>query len=179
MNKISCDVCMDLLPLVKDDVASEDSKVLVQNHIKECKNCQDISKSFEKMPKMNEEKIIKKIKKQLFTIAIIIISLGGLVGLALSESMGMFYNILIMPAIGTIGYFTLKRKAYLVPLTLLVFSYIWLLVKYIAEGMFIETPIFYGLTIPLYWGMIYSGLSVLGILIGYLFHIAFRKEKTI
>lgn len=179
MNKISCDVCMDLLPLVKDDVASEDSKVLVQNHIKECKNCQDILKSFEEIPKMNEEKIINKIKKQLFTIAIIIISLGGLVGLALSESMGMFYNILIMPTIGAIGYFTLKRKAYLVPLTLLVFSYIWLLVKYIAEGMFIETPMFYGLTIPLYWGMIYSGLCVLGILIGFLLDIAFRKEKKI
>lgn len=179
MDRISCDVCMDLLPLVQDNVASEDSKVLVQNHIKECKNCQKVFNSFSEAPKMNEKRILKRIKKQLFIIAIVIIALGGLVGLALSESMGMFYNIIIMPAIGAIGYFALKRKAYLVPLIILAFSYIWLLVKYIAEGMFVETPLFYGLTIPMYWGMIYSVLCVLGILIAFLLDIAFRKEKKI
>lgn len=179
MNKISCDVCMDLAPLVQDNVASEDSKEIVYEHIKECKDCQRLFNSFEEAaPKMDEEKILKKIKKQLFVGAMVIISLGAMIGLALSESMGMFYNILIMPTIGAIGYLALRKKAYLVPLILLGFSYIWILIKYIGEGMFEETPLLYGLTIPFYWGLIYSGLCVLGILIGSLFHIAFRKEEA-
>lgn len=31
MNKISCDICMDLIPLVKDGIASEDSGNAVKN----------------------------------------------------------------------------------------------------------------------------------------------------
>ena len=33
MNKISCDICMDLIPLVKDGIASQESCNAVKNHI--------------------------------------------------------------------------------------------------------------------------------------------------
>ena len=36
MNEITCDVCMDLIPLVQDGVASQDSVLAVENHIKNC-----------------------------------------------------------------------------------------------------------------------------------------------
>ena len=39
MNKISCEICKDLIPLVKDGIASEDSVAAVEEHIKECENC--------------------------------------------------------------------------------------------------------------------------------------------
>ena len=32
MNEISCDVCMDLIPLVQDGIASEDSREAVEQH---------------------------------------------------------------------------------------------------------------------------------------------------
>ena len=39
MNEISCDVCMDLIPLVQDGIASEDSREAVEKHIKNCESC--------------------------------------------------------------------------------------------------------------------------------------------
>lgn len=40
MNKISCDIVKDLIPLYVDDVCSEDSKKMVETHLSECDPCQ-------------------------------------------------------------------------------------------------------------------------------------------
>ncbi len=42
MTKITCDICMDLMPLVQDGVASEDSENAVKKHISECESCKKI-----------------------------------------------------------------------------------------------------------------------------------------
>ena len=39
MNKIDCEICMDLIPLVKDGIASEESYKAVEEHVKECETC--------------------------------------------------------------------------------------------------------------------------------------------
>lgn len=39
--KISCDVIRDLLPLYVDEVLSNDSKTLVDEHIEQCESCRD------------------------------------------------------------------------------------------------------------------------------------------
>lgn len=41
MNKISCEVIKDLLPLYKDDVCSEKSKDLIEEHLPECEDCRE------------------------------------------------------------------------------------------------------------------------------------------
>lgn len=41
MKKISCDVIKDLLPLYKDDVCSEKSKDLIEEHLSECEDCRE------------------------------------------------------------------------------------------------------------------------------------------
>lgn len=41
MNEISCEVCMDLLPLVQDGVASGDSVRAVEAHVAACQHCRD------------------------------------------------------------------------------------------------------------------------------------------
>lgn len=41
MKKISCDVIKDLLPLYKDDVCSEKSKDLIEEHLPECEDCRE------------------------------------------------------------------------------------------------------------------------------------------
>lgn len=41
MNKIPCDVIRDLLPLYKDDVCSENSKNLIEEHLPECEECRE------------------------------------------------------------------------------------------------------------------------------------------
>jgi hypothetical protein len=179
MNKIPCDVCLDLIPLVKDNVASQASKKLVEEHIEQCEECKEIYNSFENEEiMMNDINIIKKIKKQIFIFSLIIIVIASMVGLALSESMGMFYNILIMPAIGILGYFILKNKSYFVPVSLFTFSYIWLFVKYIGEGMMLSDGLITIITIPIYWSLIYAGLCGVGLVIGFLLKYAFGKENN-
>ena len=39
MNEISCDVCMDLVPLVRDGIASEGSRQAVKCHLEGCDRC--------------------------------------------------------------------------------------------------------------------------------------------
>jgi len=39
MGKIKCEVVRDLMPLVIDDVASEESKQLVHAHMADCEGC--------------------------------------------------------------------------------------------------------------------------------------------
>ena len=39
MIKITCDICMDLLPLVQDNVASADSITVVKQHLETCSEC--------------------------------------------------------------------------------------------------------------------------------------------
>lgn len=41
MNKISCDVMGDLLPLYVDDVVSADTRDLVEEHLQSCPSCQE------------------------------------------------------------------------------------------------------------------------------------------
>jgi predicted anti-sigma-YlaC factor YlaD len=74
--KISCEVFDDLMPLVKDGIASEQSNELLKEHMKECEKCKKV---FEDPPKelqyRNEPRVIK-LKLTLFA-AISIIIIGG------------------------------------------------------------------------------------------------------
>lgn len=40
MNELNCDVIKDLIPLYIDEVASDASKEIVENHVENCKTCQ-------------------------------------------------------------------------------------------------------------------------------------------
>lgn len=177
MNRISCNICLDLIPLVNDDIASEDSRIAVIKHIEECESCRefyDIEKCEE--PKINDNRVISKMKRQIYFAALISIIIGAILGIVLTDGIGMFYNILIMPIIGVIGYFAFSKKSYYVPLALFMFIYIYLLIKFIGEGMFSYTSFIAAMLNSAYWALIYSGLCCLGILIGTLLKIAFRKE---
>ena len=46
MSKISCNVIQDIMPLYVDEIVSEDTKKLVEEHLKECEDCR---KEMEKM----------------------------------------------------------------------------------------------------------------------------------
>ncbi|MGL4912287.1 MAG: zf-HC2 domain-containing protein [Romboutsia sp.] len=179
MNKISCDICMDLMPLVKDGVASEDSCNAVTEHINQCEECKKI---FEEIPNNNiefdDKKVISKIKNRLIVAGLILILVGSIIGVILSESENMFYNVLIMPIIGGVSYFVLRKKSYVVPLIMFGFVYVYHFIKYIFELEEINVNQIISLVpMPLMWSIVYSCLCALGILIGFLLYIAFRREK--
>lgn len=177
MNDISCQICQDLMPLVKDGVASEDSRDAVIRHVAECEACR---KLFEEVgdlkPQMDEKRVLAKIKKQLAFTALVMVVLGAFIGLGFSDSSLVFYNILIMPTIGALGYFALREKSYLVPVAMFPFVYIWYMIKYWFMGVFGSAGLVGLFSAPLTWALIHAGLSATGTLVAFLLHFAFKKE---
>ncbi|AFM00337.1 MULTISPECIES: zf-HC2 domain-containing protein [Desulfitobacterium] len=181
MNKISCPVCLDLIPLVKDGIASEDSRLLVQEHLAGCEHCSDSwgEKTEADMgadTAMDDTVVLGKIKKQMMLFLLSIMLAGTLLGMVISNGMHMFYNGLIMPAIGGFGYMLFKRKAYFVPLGLFAFSFIWVFVRGLIDGILTYTGIIDLISMSAWWSAIFSAFSAVGVLIAWLLHYAFKKE---
>lgn len=68
MNKENCEVINDLLPLYIDDICSEESKKIVELHLKECDNCNNLYQMMKtdiKLTKDTDDRVIKKIKKKI------------------------------------------------------------------------------------------------------------------
>ena len=178
MNKIDCGICLDLIPLVKDGVASEESVNAVLEHIETCPSCRSVFDEGAPVPDpMDEKKIVGNIKREFFMLSMMIIFVGTLIGLGLSESSGMFLNILIMPAIGALGYAAMPKKSFLVPVGMFGAVYVWHFIKYLpgmfrAEDAYILPDL---LAIPIFWSCIYALFCAVGTLIAFLLHFAFKK----
>lgn len=108
MSKVSCNIIKDLLPSYLEDICSEDTKKFVNSHLKECEDCNALTKMMQRTEFVSEQadrKIVdsmKKVKKHIRKI----VGLGiwiGLVGIGMAmylERYGMipvsFYYI-VMP----------------------------------------------------------------------------------
>ena len=176
----SCQICQDLLPLVKDQVASEDSMSLVKAHLERCESCRQLCGEADclsrEIPQVNDQKVLSAVKKRLVALGVGVLLLGSVLGVALSNSMGMFYNFTLMPFLGAVGYFTFPRRWYAVPGGILGLSYLWMLVSYGLEGSF-ESGIAAGLATPLYLAVIYTLLALLGVAVAMLLRFAFQKDR--
>ncbi|MFQ7523725.1 MAG: RNA polymerase sigma factor [Terrisporobacter sp.] len=118
------------------------------------------------------------IKTWLFSIARNkMIILGSFIGVGISESEWMFYNVIIMPIVGGIGYFIFRKKSYIVPISIFILTYVWDFIKDIIERQTNQMSWKEMLIVPAVWANRYTGLCVLGILIGFLLYIAFKKES--
>lgn len=176
--RISCDVCLDLIPLVRDKVASDDSTFLVLEHIKNCESCRAelVNMNIPDEAVTDDKKILKSIKKSIFLTGIVFVVFGALLGVYLSNSMGMFYNFLIMPIVGTCGYLVLKRRWYYTPFGVMVLSYIWVFFQNITDGALSQGFTFEIFTAPMFLSIIYAGLVLLGAAIAALMKFAFKRE---
>ena len=70
--KLPCNVILDLLPLYHDQVCSDETKALVEEHLLSCESCKEVLKSMGNelpIPKQDIEsvEILKNIKKELRT----------------------------------------------------------------------------------------------------------------
>jgi hypothetical protein len=93
----SCDVVLDLIPLVKDNVASEDSIKLVSEHLKVCESCKLEFESYGLPDKttIDDMKVVSSIKKKLFLIMSALLLIGAFIGMALNKNSSLNF----MPAI--------------------------------------------------------------------------------
>lgn len=175
MNKITCDLCKDLMPLVKDGIASEDSRQAVEAHVAECEECKKLyagecAELAEINPDLEQE--LGKLKRKLQIFSTVLMMFGVFFGLSLTASQEMFYNSLIMPVIGALGYVIFRWKAvYQVPLLLLVMQ---LLINFLGLARGME---YFAIMEIVLWVGIYSIFVELGVLVAGLLHFAFRKDK--
>lgn len=172
MTEISCDVCLDLLPLVQDHIASEDSRTLVADHLAHCERCRMAANQL--LPKSqlpNDKAVLRSLRRQIGKWILLFLTVGALFGIFLTNSAGMFYNFALMPLAGMVGFFALpKDKWFVLPMTVFGLSFLSTLFLNWSEGVFS----FGG---ALIYSVIYTALAVLGVLVSTLFSYAFRKEK--
>lgn len=84
MYEISCQMCMDLMPLVHDGVASEDSRRAVEHHIQTCDACRALYEG-ETVPEGSADKALSKAMKRVQTVSMVVLAVAVLLGICLCE----------------------------------------------------------------------------------------------
>lgn len=102
MIQITCEICMDLIPLVQDGVATADSISAVEHHIQICPQCRAIWEGQIPRP-ADSGQILEKVRHRARVFMGMVLMFGVFFGLSLTASSGLFLNSLIMPVIGSIG----------------------------------------------------------------------------
>ena len=94
---ISCGVILDLIPLVKDIIASEDSIKLVTEHLKRGESCKLEFESYTlpNRTEFDDKRVVSSIQKKLFLAMSALLLLGAFIGMALNKNS----NSNFMPAI--------------------------------------------------------------------------------
>lgn len=84
MDKLSCEMCMDLMPLVRDGVASGDSRQAVEAHMQCCETC---SRAYEEnvLPGENRDEALFKAVKRVKRISAAVLVVMVLMGILLCE----------------------------------------------------------------------------------------------
>ncbi len=103
---IPCDIILDLIPLVKDDVASDESKRVVMEHIKNCDGCKSEFESFElqNINDINDKKILRAIRQKVFLIPFVLLIIGVLIGVLSNKNISSnIISIIITLAIGILS----------------------------------------------------------------------------
>lgn len=107
MNEISCGLCMDLMPLVNDGVAGEDSRKAVEQHIKTCDSCRAFYGG-ERKAEADEEKAALKVLRKIRTASVLLLAAGVFVGLLLTElfmtGLSAIFAVLGVIIVGLLGF---------------------------------------------------------------------------
>lgn len=168
--EITCDMCMDLMPLVHDGVASADSVAAVEAHIAGCDHCRALYEG--QLPTLDQsEKLMDALGKKLRFFMTMVLAFGVLYGVSLTAGEGLFLNVVVMPIIGAVGYYLLGGKAvYQVPLLILVTHFVtntFGLIRGVEHLDFLTL---------LMWCGLYSLFALMGVVIAGLLHFALGKE---
>lgn len=102
---LSCDVCRDLMPLVRDGVASDGSRAAVERHLTQCPACRAIWRG-EEPPPPNDRRVLGRIRSRVRLWMGGVLAAGMLMGLLFSTSGDSLpWNAVVMPVLGVLFWF--------------------------------------------------------------------------
>ncbi|SDG58313.1 zf-HC2 domain-containing protein [Desulfosporosinus hippei] len=102
--KVSCEIIRDLLPLVKDNVASEESINLVSEHLKNCESCK-LEFGHEALPiqkEVDDKRVLVSIKKKLFLISSVLLFFGAFIGMAINKNTSSNFMPIVVVLLSTV-----------------------------------------------------------------------------
>ncbi len=170
MYEISCEMCRDLLPLVKDGIAGADSRAAVEAHAAQCPACRTLLEA-PAVP-ADGKALCADLKRRVRLLWAAVMLVGILIGTGLTGGSNLFYNVLLMPVIGGVSCFVFRWRAlYLVPPLLLGVSLLNDLMALLQGGEVL------GLPSLLLWTLLYCGFALAGFVIAALLRFALGKEK--
>lgn len=176
--KNECSIVKDLLPLYAENMLSEDTAGFVKEHLSGCADCcEDLevlkTAGPQAMPAGEEislKNTLKKIKGRVQIFTAMIIIFGAVLGVGLINHSSIFYNIVIMPIIGALGYVIMRWRAlYNIPIILVLSSALEMFFGFL-NGESISFAEYFGMLIY------FVPCAFLGIVIAALYAFAFRKE---
>ena len=177
--KLDCCIVRDLLPLYVENMVSDQTAEQIKQHLIECPECKNEYDSFGSTSRLDAlevpqpdakpfKKAMRKLNRQMYGLAYGLIIFFILWGFSLTGGEDLMYNSVIMPIVGLFGYYVFKWKAlYKMPILLLIINFLAYHLHF-AEIDFVSV-------FP--WTAIYSIFVIVGVLIAFLLHFAFRKER--
>jgi len=173
VTEISCDLCMDLMPLVRDGIASDDSRRAVLAHIEHCADCRALFESDPPPALSDHKQAVERLKRRIRLFSAMLLMFGIFFGLSLTAGSDLFYNTIIMPIIGVLGYCIFRWYA-LAVVPLLLFG------THIATNLLgiLLGAAHLDLWSLVVWTVLYCIFAAVGVLIAGLVHFALRKERT-
>ena len=161
---------MDLMPLVADGVACDDSINAVLAHIETCEECRALYNEG-MSPASDTDRSFARLKRKVRSFCVLLLAFGIFFGLGLTEGSGIFRNIILMPVMGALGYFLFGwNSAWGVPVLIFLMRLLLNISPIIAGTERME---FSGLAA---WSAIYAAFALAGVITAGLLHFAFRKE---
>ncbi|MBR5420048.1 MAG: hypothetical protein IK115_02750 [Lachnospiraceae bacterium] len=171
MDEISCGVCRDLLPLVRDGVACEESVRAVEEHIGTCEKCSAMYNEGA-LPVSDADRSFADLKRRIRTFSLLLLCFGIFFGLGLTEGGGIFVNIILMPVMGALGYFLFGwNSVWGIPLLIFLMRLVINIPPVIRGSGHVD------LREILTWSALYAVFALAGVVIAGLLHYAFRREE--
>lgn len=180
--KLDCYVVRDLLPLYVENMVSDETAEQIKKHLAECGECQKEYESFKDSGSLDVletpaysvpaegkpfKKLMQKLNRQMHGLAYGLIIFFILWGFSLTGGQDLMYNSVIMPIVGLFGYYVFRWKAlYKMPILLLAINFVAYHLSFAEIDLISVFP----------WTAIYSIFVLIGVLIAFLLHFAFRKE---
>lgn len=182
--KTECSIVKDLLPLYVEDMLRMETVQYIDEHIQQCPDCNaELGKlkqceillpikkeSIETTDKSQPfKRMMKRMNRQFYGFAYSLIIFFVFLGFGWTGGDNLMYNSFIMPIVGVFGYYVFKWKAiYKMPVVLLLID-LAVFAFQLVELSFFET---------LMWTMLYSVFVLIGVVIAFLLHYAFKKEEN-